>query len=141
MQVKISKKSDLIDCECRVIQANTMPSPVSESTAKPDWIESKTIAVIVPTRMSSVVCQVDHDARMLLEACYANCMIAASSLGFKSVTFPQLGVQDLYWDPVQSAAAARVAMTEVFDNIDEDFKVVFEIEDEDFEIWDGVMDF
>lgn len=142
MQVKVVKKSDESDCECVVIQSNKTPLPPSDSDSWAEFSRGNDISVIVPFRASSVVCQVNYDQRKKLEDCYSNCISLANKHNFKSIMFPSLGTEDLYWDPVQSAAAARGALLSQFANLPDEFTVVFCIDDEeDFEIWDGVMRF
>ena len=140
MQVKVIKKSEKTACQCEVIQLNEVPQPASDLEAIPKWIEEG-ISVLVPTRFSSVTCQIDENSRIRLEACYGNSILFAFKEGFDSIQIPDLGVENLYWDSVESAGAARNAIVKVFDSVPEDFLVVFSVPEDEFEIWDGVMTF
>ena len=142
MQVKVVNKPDELDCECIVVQSNKAPLPPSDSDSCAELINENEISVVVPFRTSSAVCQVNYDQRKKLEECYYNCILLSNKHNFKSIMFPSLGTEDLYWDPVQSASAAREAMLSLFSDLPDEFMVVFYIEDEeDFEIWNGVMRF
>ena len=137
MEVKVIKNNEDLDCECVVRQKNSSPLPVYDLTPA---FKNGVLYISVPFRMSSVTCQVDSETRDKLENCYFNCIKTANEMGFKSIGFPQLGV-DLYWEPVQSASAARVSVLKILNDIPDDFRVVFWAEGDDFEIWDGVMRF
>lgn len=142
MQIKVVSKSDELDCECIVVQSNKTPLPPSDFDSCPEFLSKNEISVIVPFRASSIVCQINYDQRKKLEDCYSNCILLANKHNFKSIMFPSLGTEDLYWDSVQSAAAARKALLSLFSDLPDEFMVVFYIkDDEDFEIWDGVMRF
>lgn len=140
MQIKVIKNSEESSCQCKVVQLNQVPQPPSDLEAIPKF-GGKDILLLVPTRFSSVTCQTDENARTRLEACYGNSILFAAEEGFDSVEIPDLGVENLYWDSVQSAGAARKAIVSVVDLIPDSFLIVFSVPEEDFEIWDEVMKF
>ena len=140
MQVTVIKNSEEYFCQCEVVQLNEVPQPPSDLEAVPKWGEEG-ILILVPTRFSSVTCQIDENARMRLEACYENSISFAFKEGFDCVKLPDLGVENLYWDAVQSAGAARKALVSLINFLPDSFLVVFSVPEEDFEIWDEVMKF
>lgn len=140
MEIKVVKDIEPIQGECLVSQLNSTPQLSSDLDSIPRWIDEKQISVIVPFRKSSVLCQVDNEARISLEKSYSNCIVEASRNKLKSILFHPLGL-DLYWDSVQSSAAARKAILETSELVADDFLVIFSVDEEDFEIWDGVMRF
>ncbi|MCK9434386.1 MAG: hypothetical protein M0R32_06070 [Candidatus Cloacimonetes bacterium] len=140
MQVSVIKDQKDSNCQCSVIQLNEVPSEPSDLEAIPRWRDG-VISILVPTKFPSVTCQVDENARIRLENCYVNSISFASDEGFESVKIPMLGVDNLYWDSVQSAGAARKAIVALADSLSDDFLVEFFVSEEDFEIWDDVMKF
>lgn len=140
MTVKIISDEDNTNCDYVVLQANNAPCPPSKMDSVPIQKENN-IFVFVPLKTSSVVCQVDYEQRKCLENCYYNCIIFAFKTGKSSIQFPELGVNFLYWDSIQSASAARVAIERSFEEVCDDFLIVFEIDKSHIDIWDEVMIF
>ena len=140
MRVRVQKENEKHNCHCVVKQKNKIPIENNGEHLPVFSFDRRTIFVTVPMKTASVTHQTSLASRVLLENCYKHPIILCASSGFDSISIPQLGV-DLYWDVVQSASAARKAILDAFEEVPEDYEVVFCVPNEDYEIWDETMRF
>ena len=135
VQVKItSKEEQKYDVE--VVQKNKNPAQFYKPYC--EYIEEQNIILVsVPSCESNVLHQINNWED--LTNSYASAINKAIRLNKKIVLVPELG-EGLLWNDYMIPKAAREALEKI-DKCDDDFEVVFCINESRYKLWDTMMKF
>ena len=135
MQIKITTNKDL-NYDIEVVQKNKNPAqfykPYCEYNDK-----SNIILVSVPSCVSNVSSQINNWKD--LTNSYISAINKAIQLNKKTVLMPELG-EGLLWKDCLVVKAAREALEKI-DKCDDDFTVIFCVNEEKYKLWDEMMMF
>lgn len=118
------------------------------------------VKALVPANISTVSSQSSETSFLMLIACYESCINIAASDGAECILVPPLGIGikliktsslgniksdgnwgDLFWTNARSSLAAKMATEKVKQYIPDDVKVIFVVQNENYDEWDWAIDF